>query len=304
MYLTSSINTLCTLLLVLSSVIADSQATLGVTKSKAIRFSRHHEERRPTTIHNNAAISVRGGFGPLDPVVVAKVATVLVGVDSSVAVLLPSTTQKRLGLPTSPILDFKYQFIAYNAAAHCLSAACLLFGRGAVSTGTAVASGLLVSTIPVGRAILTGASNELGFPALGLYLAMAINFVFVGGLLFSGDAATELIKVVALFGGLNSLRLIVTNRLWGDSTAGEDRRLVAFFDRFLGWTTLGSSVFWASLAYGVAVPKAIGYGTVPALINSLLQNFVTKEVETYGMSKGPQLASMAIFGACVVLLAF
>lgn len=235
----------------------------------------------------------------------AKAATVLVGIDVLAIMIAPSTAKKMRGIPTSPTLDFRSQFINYYSAAHILSAACLLFVGSSVNT--AVGSGLLLSTISIGKAILTGESKKVGLPVVGLYIAGIINTVVACSLLRNVNVATDLIKYFSLWSGVNGLGLMVmpltVNSIWGFVPPDvREERAIAFFNRFLGGTILSASVFCASLAFGVDAAKAIGYGLIPALVSTLVTNFVTKEVQAVGLIQGPQFISIAMIAAFIIAL--
>jgi len=278
-----------------------SEATFSPYISKDIGKSNHY-----TKVTSSKALTVRGGTGPLDPVVVAKVATAIVGVDVIVSVISPATTRKNRGLPTSPTLDFKCQFINYTAAAHILSAACILF-RG-LSINTAVAYGILVSTAPIVKSIVTGDAKKIGHPVVGLYIAAITNAVVAYSLL-NFNVTTDLIKFFSLWGAVNGLGLMVMpltmNSIWGVPTpSANDEGGIAFFNRFLGAATLAIATFYASLAFGVEAPKAVGYGLIPSYIVTLVSNFVTKDVGAYGLKKGPQFTAIALLTTFIIALVF
>lgn len=55
-----------------------------------------------------------------------------------------------------------------------------------------------------------------------------------------------------------------------------------------GFVLATKAVYLLSLALGVDTTKALGYGTIPALIGMLLTNFVSKEIGTFGMDSNQQ----------------
>jgi len=286
-------------LLILSLAIVNCQATLSSTKLKNVA-------KYNGKLVSNRALTVRGGAGPLDPVITAKLATTLVGINSSLSTLFPSVHKISNNLPQSPILDFKVQYINYHAASHGLVAACLLFGGSCINT--AVGAGLLLSNVPLCTAILTGKAKEFGFETSRLYVSAIIGAVASCWLFANGKYANYLIKIISLQSGVNALGLMLVplkaKAIWGLPYSGRTTTdgAIAFYNRFLGGTIFSASVFYLCLAYGVDVPKAVGYGMIPTFMTYFVTNFVTKEVEEFGLNKGRQFVLMALLAAFIIAL--
>jgi len=294
-----SLSTIERLLILSLASVNCCQATLSSTKLKNV--AKHNSK-----LVSNRGITVRGGAGPLDPVITAKLATTLVGIDTGLGIFFPSVSNKSINLPTSPILDFKLQYINYIAASHALSAACLLFGGSSVNT--AVGAGLLFSNVPLCKAILTGKAKEFGFDVSRLYASAIIGAVTSCWLFANGKNANYLIKIIAVQNGISALGLMLVplkaKAVWGLPYAGSTTTdgAIAFFNRFLGGILLAASVFYACLAYGVDAPKAVGYGVIPTFITFLVTNFVTKETKEFGVAMGRQFVSMAYIAALIYAL--
>jgi len=294
-----SLSTIGRLLILSLASVNCCQATLSSTKLKNV--AKHNGK-----LVSNRLLTVRGGAGPLDPVIAAKLATTLVGIDTGLGIFFPSVSNKSIKLPTSPILDFKNQYINYISASHGLSAACLLFGGSSVNT--AVGAGLLLSNVPLCKAILTGKAKEFGFEESRLYISAIIGAVASCWLFANGKYANYLIKIIALQSGVNALGLMLVplkaKAIWGLPYAGSTTTdgAIAFFNRFLGGIILAVSVFYACLAYGVDVPKAVGYGIIPTFITFFVTNFVTKETTEFGLAKERQFVTMAILAAVMYAL--
>jgi energy-converting hydrogenase Eha subunit A len=278
---------------------------LGLAPScTARRMPKKLSSKRSSTTGLKNVLSVRGGAGPLNTEITAKIATALVSLDCAVAVLAPEQSKKMLGLPTSPCLDLRCRYIHFSSAAHALAASCILFGGASVNTALAVS--LICCIVPHLKAIIASKPKEFGFSASGQYLAAVVNIALASTLLSNASFATSLIKYASLWAALNGLGLIFApvamDKLWGFPTA--DDPLGAFFNKFLGYTVLGYSIFCLSLTSGLGIQKSIGYSSIPSLTSLILQNFVTKEVENYNMQKVPQLFAIAVTGIIVATLAF
>lgn len=64
--------------------------------------------------------------------------------------------------------------------------------------------------------------------------------------------------------------------------------LVTYEMKQTGFVLATKAVYLLSLGLGVDTTKALGYGNVPALIGMILTNFVSKEVESFGMDSNQQ----------------
>merc|ERR1711935_171778 len=164
------------------------------------------------------------------------------------------------------------------------------------------------SNVPLCTAILTGKAKEFGFETSRLYVSAIIGAVASCWLFANGKYANYLIKIIALQSGVNALGLMLVplkaKAIWGLPYAGSTTTdgAIAFYNRFLGGTIFSASVFYLCLAYGVDVPKAVGYGMIPTFMTYFVTNFVTKEVEEFGLNKGRQFVLMALLAAFIIAL--
>jgi hypothetical protein len=75
---------------------------------------------RPTATTN--ALAVRGGAGPLDPTITAKVGMLLAATNAGLTLLSPSRTLKEYGAPSNPRLQLIAQLQGQTVLDFCLLA--------------------------------------------------------------------------------------------------------------------------------------------------------------------------------------
>lgn len=259
------------------------------------------------------SLAVRGGvLLPTEPT--AKVATLLAGLSNLQVLVLPEYNAQAFGLPRSPYLDFKQRFIGYGGLAHALVAGLLLFFPRIFSVPTAAVAGLLTMALPAAMSkdghqqiVASGILGVVGSIVwLGMDDSSAQRVIIRGaarwGLVWNlGLAFVPTME--ELFCSLATKQRLLPQEQGRQKQPEEDgKRSIAFFNRFLGCTNIGFFLFVYLVAGGTKASRAVGYSVAPSLVNLLIQNVVTHDVQHFGLDMGGQLFSIAFLGITILAL--
>ena len=203
--------------------------------------------------------------------------------------LAPAKTLEMYGLDRTPLTEYMTEWIGHISTSQAITQWSLYFNGNTVNT--AMGAGTLYLVIFTIKSLLNDMPGQFGFSAIGQYLFLVINAFCGHQLLYNKKYAPQVAKFYPIWGMLNALSFIVApetmGKKWGVEGADPDA-LVTYEMKQTGFVLATKAVYLLSLGLGVDTTKALGYGNVPALIGMILTNFVSKEVESFGMDSNQQ----------------
>mmetsp|Transcript_22067 Transcript_22067/g.37848 ORF Transcript_22067/g.37848 Transcript_22067/m.37848 type:complete len:326 (+) Transcript_22067:77-1054(+) len=232
---------------------------------------------------------VRGGAGPFKGESVAKFATLITICNAALISLAPAKTLKMYGLDESPLAEYMTECLGNIITSHAITQWSLNFNNNSINT--AMGAGTLYLTIFTLKSLLNDMPSKLGFPAFGQCIFLAINIFCGYTLLYNKPQADNVAKYYPLWGLVNALSFILApdamGRKWGVE-GDEPNALVTYVMKQTGLVLASKAVYLLSLGNGVDPIKALGYGNIPALLGMIMTNFVTKEIDQFGMDQNEQ----------------
>jgi hypothetical protein len=260
-----------------------SLALLGLclAASSASPFSSPRKEvlsvlRKSSQQH---VISVRGGAGPLNPTLVAKVVTVLFLVHGAYMALAPGPSLDSYGFKTSSATATKC--MRYNGL---LILTCGVYGYSLIfqsyDINTAFALGALLWVAEGLHSLWNGQSLTTGPSVRGEMASLAV----VGATAISGlnklPWAGSAFKFNAIFVIMSGLLLLDPNlgsKVWGIKNANGtvEKALITS----TGTTLLIAGLMQASLAWDGDIVKAIRKAALGALIINIYSSYFTKHLK-------------------------
>jgi hypothetical protein len=249
-------------------------------------------------------LKIRGGAGPLDPVLVAKVATGLTFANAVPSILSPSKMTELYGPMNCDAIN--EESIARGGTAmlaHAIMVYCVLF-KGS-SLNDAVAAGTIPWIVHSVKTLLNDVPAKLGYNAAAEWILMAIGCFVAHTCWTNADYTDNVVKAYGIWGLLNgalcSLAPLTFMETWGLKASGLDKK---HLQRIPGASILGSGVFITAMTNGVDLHKAIGYSIIPFLAFFVSAVFVTKEAVDLKLKLSAHYISMALTAAAVLTLAF
>jgi hypothetical protein len=279
-------------------------STLGV--ASGLKRPRQQTSSSSGTSSSYATVlKVRGGAGPLDPMMVAKTSTALVSAQALANVLCTDACLKSYGITSASEEDIlTTKVIGVNQLCATTTAALLLF------YGTDVNTALAYGVVPQILWFVTGLINDypakFGTDSSANKIWAAIDIVLMYGLLKNTDWAIGAYKGALALTGLSFL---VTR--WNPAKAMEFygkktpmSPLTAINLKNMSNVGLGFLVQNFALLSGVDTLTSIGYLWALAGVNFLISLFLSNDFDVLKVDKAPFIGwlvlSLVIAGTLVL----
>jgi hypothetical protein len=243
-----------------------------------------------------------GGAGPFKNRDIAKFATVISILNTGLIALAPVKTLAMYGLDHTPLTEYLTEWIGHISAGQSITMWSLYFGGASINK--AVGAGIFYLIVFTIKSLLNGMPKAIGFSAAGQYVFLAINAFCGHALLTDSSYAKTVLKAYPIWGIVNSLLFCFAPDIIGQKWGLQGNALVTYQLKQTGYVMATKAVYLLSLAMGVETTKALGYSSVASLAGMLITNFVTKDVESVGMSPNMQYAFMLLKTFFIGTLAF
>jgi len=258
----------------------------------------------PKAAATKQALSIRGGAGPLDPDIAAKVLLGACAVQGAYSHLAPN---KSMGMYN--VTDDKLSTILTE----CNGGLFLMYAitaYGVLFTDMSTIKAIGVAQIPINvsnlRNILNGEAESSGCNMPGQWVNLAITSFAAYACLSGADYATTAVKALTVYIGLanTQCRFAPEAALESWGIEEKDRSPVAIFKaKVLGHTGILTAVLIGALISNVDAYKALGYSGIPALLSIVL--FITSgDFEKIGVDLAKVYPWIALITASVVTQAF
>lgn len=282
--------------LALILLVGSSEASLA-SKKNAFVPKKHEFQRK------NPLLEIRGGAGPIDPLTLAKVATVLEGAQGLVGHVAPSfmTDQYKIG-DSSPTTDYLQQLFATGLFSISIMSYCLLFKD--TSFATAYQFALIPWIMNTIGDVLNKKPSAAGFDDSKQVFNLLVNMFMMYAA--NQDWADTAFKVTSVWWLLNGLYMVIdptgAAKLWGnDSLQG----IAVMVMRFFGFYLIAASIMTAAIVVGNKdALTAFGYVEVVWVMFHLVTHHFTGEVKKYNVPELPMnlwLLFHAVVAAAILL---
>jgi hypothetical protein len=250
-----------------------------------------------------ATMEIRGGAGPLDPDVMAKIGIAVGSLQGVHGALAPSKSAEMFGVASTDLLE------AIIAGTSTIILSTGLTAWESIVRGKPLNHAIGVGAIPgivnCARALLNEEEKKLGVSSFGTYLTGAIYSAVAYACFADASYADTAIKLYAIWGLANGLALFVFpadagSRGFGVSS-GDNQTNFAL--RALGGVGIAKAVMVGALAQGVDALKAFGYLWGVVALEQIAYMFVTKDVEKCDMDTKPQYFYLLLGAAIAGTLA-
>ena len=250
------------------------------------------------------ALALRGGAGPLDVKDTAKFATALNLGNAGVTVLAPKLGCKVYGMPQSPLLEYQIECFGATLLSIALASYCLLFCQTTVNTAIGVASFPLA--IQCTKELLNDTPRELGIPIEPSIICLAIAVFSARALLTNAPYASKVLRFLSLWSLVNGIFQAVAPKIAGQAWGVikiDAHDMNVMLVKLHGYFNTALGVLIGSLDRGVDATKAVGYSWIPYLSCSLDVNFISKQVDMFGLRKDLQYVWLLLMATFVFTLA-
>jgi len=287
-------------------------AATFIPKTK-LQLPHQNECLKDTPPHHQKSVSpssttvqfVRGGAGPFKSETVAKFATIITILNSAMISLAPAKTLEMYGLDKTPLTEYMTEWIGQISTSQAITQWSLYFNGNTVNT--AMGAGTLYLVVFSIKSLLNDMPAQFGFSAIGQCIFLLINIFCGYSLLYNKSHADDVAKYYPIWGLLNALAFVVApermGQKWGVEGAEPDA-LVTYEMKQTGFVLASKAVYLLSLGLGVDTTKALGYGNVPALLGMVITNFISKEIELFGMDANQQWFWLLLKAFVIGSLAF
>jgi len=251
------------------------------------------------------ALSIRGGAGPLDPDITAKVLISALGVQGAYSYLAPNKIHELYGVPADKLSNLLNGGTGGMFLMYAITAYGVLFTD--MSTIKAIGAAQIPIIVSNLRNILNGDMESTGCSMPAQWLNLAIESFVAYACLSGADYATTAANARAVYIGLAGIQCrfapeaaLVT---WGIDS--KDRSPVAICEeKLLGQQSITTAVLLSgALVNNVDAYKALGYSIIAALLSSLLFVF-SGDFEKIGIPLAKIYPWMALVVVSVVTLLF
>jgi hypothetical protein len=249
-----------------------------------------------TTKTQHAALTTRGGAGPIDPRALARWTTGMNLVNSVYTYLLPGKIREVYKIPYTPFADLIFQRHGTALLACTLPAYCLLF------QGTSVETAVGVSTLPfiidLIRSELAEEPEKLGWPKYAQLAPIPFAVATCYGCLNSKNWANTAMKVYSGWIGITGLLAGFAPESYTKHWSTKPTNIENHGLQWWGFFLLDLSVYVGSLAWGVAPMKALGYAWIPATAANAYFNLISNKTTDFGMNR-PVLSAWMVLGIVI-----
>jgi len=256
----------------------------------------------PKAAATKQALSIRGGAGPLDPDITAKVLIGALGVQGAYSYLAPNKIHELYGVPADKLSNLLNGCTGSLFLMWTIAAYGVLFTD--MSTIKAIGAAQIPITVSNLRNILNGDLESSGCSMPAQWVNLAIESFVAYACLSGADYATTAAKARAVYMGLAAIQCRFAPEAaletWG--VYSNHRSPVAIFEeKLLGQQGITTAVLIGALVSNVDPYKALGYSVIPALLSSLL--FVSSgDFEKIGIHLAKIYPWMALVVVSVVTL--
>jgi hypothetical protein len=235
----------------------------------------------------SSILELRGGAGPLDTVMTAKVAMVVGLADGLVCNLAPSAANQFYGLPSNPTNDYLMKQFGAGLLTFVIFGYCLITKKTSLATAHLFA--LIPWLLESLRGVLAGDVTKAGLDKNGsIFSLFALCLVMFG---CTQDWAETAMKVASVFWFLNGAYLTIkpklASKLWGDKELDRAGILLA---RLVGSSITAGNLMVAAMAFkDVDATKAFGYGWLIFCCNYVVDWLVKGDAKKLGFPMESQI---------------
>jgi hypothetical protein len=241
-------------------------------------------------------LSVRGGAGPIDPTLAAKIFTGAYLVQGSAAVLAPKPTLKAYGLPHSLAIESLVDSEGLYILSIGIAGYCLLFQATRLHTAFGAVGVAMVAQYA--KWLLNDTCKNIGAPVSALTLGLATSMLTCYSGLASPQWADTCLKVVAILNTAYGAFGTLFPKSFGETLGVRNPdKLTTFQLRSNGLWCLAFGIISTALLQGVDPKKAMAYCSVPGLAFFLSDLFITKVF--YELGPGPIYFWAALFSVLI-----
>jgi len=200
---------------------------------------------RRGTVTDSMLSMPRGGAGPIDAEMAAKVYTGLVGAQGALDYLSPKTVDKmyQISLQSDPLSAFLQQYVGGNQIGVAIILVVFVFLDG-VSSLKAIGFGLLPGELAIVKSLLDGQPGELGIKLPMQYINGAIQAYVMYVLLSGADHAVTVLKFYCAYTCLATAQCRIAPqaalKAWGFPAEGTATQ--AFATQLIGQSGLALTV--------------------------------------------------------------
>jgi len=258
----------------------------------------------PEAAVTKQALSIRGGAGPLDPALTAKVLLGTCAVQGSYAHLAPNKNGELYGITADKLSTL------ITGCSGGLLLMLVITAYGALFTDMSTIKAIGAAQIPITvsnlRNILNGDSESSGCSMPGQWVNLSITSFAAYACLSGADYATTAVKALAVYIGLanTQCRFAPESALESWGVDSKDRSPAAIFEaKVLGHTGIVAAVLIGALISNVDAYKALGYSLIPSLL-SLVLFTASGDYEKIGIDAAKVYPWIALVAVAMVTLSF
>jgi len=249
-------------------------------------------------------LQVRGGAGPLDPSVAAKVATVASLGHGYISIQVPVMALEVYGLKEPSAVAIGWGTTVGAAVASIgVAGLCLFFLK--TDLNTAFGWSYLVWVTEHLRAILTNQETKLGADPTGRRIWFLVSVFSTFAAFTEADYANKFFKVsggiLAATSMYQALDTAGGMALYGFKNPSQAELLVA---RAAAFWLLANGVLVIALASGVEPTKSMGYALIAGFAQCFSFVFISKEVDRLELDKSAMLFWTLFSGVLAATMAF
>jgi len=225
----------------------------------------------PKAVATKQALSIRGGAGPLDPALTAKV---FLGSCTAQGVYDYLAPNKSLGVYGVTADDVSTLLTGVGGG---LLLMMIITAYGSLFTNMSTLEAIGLAQIPITvnnlRTILNGDSKANGLSMSGQWIKLAITSFTAHACLSGADYATVAVRTLAVVIGLTTIQCrFAPNAALKNLGLDETKRssIAIFATKILGHHGIVAAILIGALVSNVDAYKALGYAQIPGLLSFLL----------------------------------
>jgi hypothetical protein len=256
-----------------------------------------------TTKTGHAALTIRGGAGPIDPRALARWVTGINLANAIVTYLLPGKIRELYDIPSTPFAD-SVLFRRHGTAllAFTLPAYCLFFQGSSVETAVGVST--LPFIIELIRSELAEEPEKFGWPKYAQLAPIPLVAMTCYGCLNAKGWANSAMKVYSAWVGITGLLAGLAPELYTKHWNVKPTNTEHHGLQWWGLLMMDLSVYIGCLARGVAPMRALGYSWIPFTVGNACFNLFSDKTKEIGMNRPILFSWMALGIVITATLAF
>jgi len=253
--------------------------------------------KKPAPASTEALLNIRGGAGPLDPMVVAKTGAALVGTQGLANVLCAEATLSSYGLTSASDDDIMIEeMIGFVQVSGAVTSALLLFYD--MDVNSALAYGLVPLIISFAAGLINEVPKKFESSSSGYIFWMAADIALMYGLFTNKSWAIDAYKGVVILGAASYLYTRI-NPAKGSELYGRKKPLspsTTAICKALSDNGLMVMIQSFALASGVDTLTTIGYAWAYSFVCLALSLFVEKDLDALKLDRNKMLVWLALAG--------